>query len=191
MTFGYKFSWSDMEILKQTWETIAKRNNGTFKIKNVRSFANTNDPTLRYFELTIPFADNNIVLLSTELKPLKVSCKFKSELFLEFLIYPEDYTDKISKLFGLKEIEIGDPKFDPKFIIKGNNAGSIKKLLTLELREFLIKNYISNFKMEKSEGISTLEMNISVKELEFEVMQNVIQTFKDCITIINQQNNLR
>ena len=186
MTFGYKFSWSDMEILKKTWESIAKSNNGTFKIKNVRSFANTNDPTLRKFELTIPFAGSNIVLLSTELKPLKLSYKFKNELFLEFLIYPEDFTDKIGKLFGLKEIEIGDPEFDPKFIIKGNNTGSIKKLMTLELREFLLKNYISNFKMENLEGFSTLEMNISVKELEFEAMQNVIQTFKDCITIIKQ-----
>jgi hypothetical protein len=185
MSLGCKFSWSEIEILCKTWDALAIKNNGTFVTRNVRQGNGSIDYTSTNYELRIPFANNHIILLTDNHMPLKVYFHFLHDTGCDFLIYPEDYADKLAKVFGLKEIRIGDPVFDPKFIIKGNNPDFIKRILTFELRNFLLNNFVSNFKMEAAEGASLLEMNISVKELDAVEMQNVIQTFTDCIVSVN------
>ena len=180
MTQGYKFSWAELDILKQNWKKFADENHGEFKITNVNSFENSSQK----FKLTIPFLDGQITFHSTEFKPLKIIYSFASINFNEFLIYPEDFTDRIGKLFGQKEIEIGDSVFDRNFIIKGNSEEFVKKLLTEELKRFLLENSISNFKLEKTEHESTLELNIAINELEIAKMKEVLKIFKDCVTIV-------
>jgi len=184
MTQGYKFSWAELEILKQNWKKFADENRGEFRLKTVDSF-NISSQT---FKLTIPFLDNKITFYSTEFKPLKISYSFDSVNFNEFLIYPEDLTDKIGKLFGIKEIEIGDSTFDRNFIIRGNNESFIKKLLNEEMKRFLMENSISNFKLEKTEHETTLELNVAINELEIEKMKEALSVFKNSVTIIKTNN---
>jgi len=189
MTLGYKFSWSDMEILMRNWKKFADENSGEFKIINVHSYANHEDPILKKFELKIPFNNGQILFITTEFKPLKVSYSFNKDISNEFLIYNEDFTDKILKHFGFKEIEIGDPSFDNKFIIKGSNELFMRKILSFELKEFLKENDIANFKLEKNENGSVLELNIAINELEVLNLKKILERFKVCITIIQEENN--
>jgi len=180
----YKFSWNEIDILSQRWKQLADENKGEFKVIKVNEFGHVNDSTIRKFRLTIPFLNGKIILLTTEFKPLKVSYSFNTVNFNEFLIYPEDFTDRIGKLFGLKEIEIGDNEFDRNFIIKCDNDEFIKKLLTKELKRFMLENDISNFKLEKIEHDSILEMNIAINELDTHKVMEVLKAFKEFINRI-------
>jgi hypothetical protein len=190
MSLGYKFSWTEMDLLSQNWNDFAKKHDGEFKVINVRSAANFSDPTLRKFLLEIPYLDGQITFLTTETKPLKVSYSFPKTLTHEFLIYNEDFTDKILKHFGLQEIEIGDPVFDKNFIIKGNNEIFMRKILSTELKAFLLENSIANFKLEKVEEGSSLELNIAINELEVSNLTKILERFKDCISMITGKNNV-
>ncbi|WP_196888478.1 hypothetical protein [Aureivirga sp. CE67] len=44
-------------------------------------------------------------------------------------IYQENMFNRIGKIFGLQDIQIGDFHFDPKFIIKGNNPNKLQQVL--------------------------------------------------------------
>jgi hypothetical protein len=181
MALNCKYSWSEMEQLQQNWGNFSKENGGEFKIIQAHSYGNIEDPTLRKFEMSIPFAESQIIFLTTEINPLKVNFLFNTAIFNEFLMYPEDFTDKICKLFGFKEIEIGDNEFDKNFIIKGSDEIFMKKVLFHELKKFLLENYIANFKLENGEKGIILELNLVINEIETENLQILLTLFKECI----------
>ena len=191
MKQGYKYTWTEMEILKQNWLKLAKEFNGTYKTIHSESFGNFDDPILNKFDLRIPHESGEIFLLTTEFKPLKVSFSFPSKLNTDFLIYPEDFTDKIGKFFGLKEIEIDDYRFDSKYLIKGSNEKLIKLILTKPLKEYLLNNHVSNFKLQTEKQESVLELNIVINELKYDEMNKLIELFKETIELIksNLPNN--
>jgi len=188
MRLGFKYSWSEMAILQENWGKIAKQLEGTFKTINVRSTANISDSTIRKFKLTIPVEGDQITILSTEFNPLKLSCTFNFNSDNEFLIYPEDFTDKISKLFGYKEVQLDDSEFDKAFMIRSKNKEFIKKLLPIRMRKFLLENYVTNFKYENLKSNSALELNVTIDELDNNKMLQAINIFTDCVLII--RNNL-
>ena len=173
-----------MAILQENWENLAKQLEGTFKTINVRSTANIGDPTLRKFKLTIPVDGEQITLLSTEFNPLKLSCTFNFISKNEFLIYPEDFMDRISKFLGYREIQLEDPEFDKAFMIRSKNKEFIKKLLPIRTRKFLLEHHVTNFKYENLKDSSTLELNITVDELDNNKMMQAINIFRECILIV-------
>ena len=103
----------------------------------------------------------------------------KINLKLEFLIYNEDWMDKIGKLFGLTEYEIGIKEFDEKFIIRGSNKRFVSKILDKQTREFLSKNdSLSNCKLETSSGKSRLILNAPFNETNLAKFDNTIDFIK-------------
>jgi len=104
-----KYSWTEIDTLRNIWKTFADKNAGEFKIFVTKT-------NLRRFEILFPFSDNQIKFITTEFKPLKIYYTFKKSLIDEFLIYYEDFTDKIMKFFGSKKFLIDDLTFDKKFI---------------------------------------------------------------------------
>ncbi len=176
MKLGYKYTWTEMEILKQNWGLLAKEYGGTYKTIN-----SVSDPILKKFDLRIPFENEQITLLTTVFKPLKVSYTFPLKCNADFLIYPEDYTDTIRKFFGLQEIEIEDSLFDNRFLIKGINKDFIKLILTKDLKEYLLNNDVANFKLESNDQKSILELNIVINELKYDEMHRIIELFKETI----------
>ena len=188
MPISSKFSWSEIAVLEKNWRNFAEENFGEYKTINVSSY--TNESGLFKFEMKIPFSNGQISFLTTEFKPLKISYLFDKFNPNEFIIYPEDFTDRIGKLFGLKEIETGDTEFDRKFIIKSNNEIFLRAILSFEIKKFLTDNFIANFKLEKTDSSSTLEMNAAINELEMTSIKNILKLFKECITISNRENYL-
>lgn len=69
------------------------------------------------------------------LVPFKVNGNF------HFKIHKKGWLGKASKLFGAKDIKIGDKSFDKKFIIKGNNDQKITELFNSEELRKLIKKH--------------------------------------------------
>jgi len=181
MKLGYKFSWSEIDLLMENWQKLAEENQGKSKTIVI------GDGTYRRFELKIPFSDGEIEFITDECKPLKVKYSFKKRLGFEFLIYPEDFMDRISKLFGNKEIITGDKLFDDKYFIKGNDELLVKSILTPSLRNYLLENSVSNFKLEKIDDFEVLELNIMINELEYSSMNRVLGLFKETIYIIQAE----
>ncbi len=186
---NYKYTWTQIEELGIKWKLIAEEHNGMSRVIKVQSFANTSDPFLRKFELKIPFKESEILFITTEHKPLKISYIFKDNLNVEFLLYPEDFTDKISKFFGLKELEIGNNEFDNRFIIKCKEKELINQIFSKEIRKYFINSQISNFKLFTEKEISVLELNILINELNKEQMNQVLNVMKNIIEIISCYDN--
>lgn len=50
--------------------------------------------------------------------------------FLRCEVYPEGFFNRLGKLLGMTDLEIGSPNFDATYIITGNSAARIQDLLT-------------------------------------------------------------
>jgi len=178
-----------MEVLSENWKIFAKNHFGKSKTIGAQSFGNWSDPVLRKFELKIPFSKGEIVLATSEFKPLKLTYQFSKGTNIEFLIYPEDFTDKIANFLGSKEIEIGHKEFDENYFIKGSNEKFMHRLLNSQTRKFLLNNYISNFKLCQVNKADMIELNIVINELELVEMEKVLKLFKNCITLVENGIN--
>ena len=85
---------------------------------------------------------------------------------LYFKISRQGFFSSIGKIFGMQDIEIGDPFFDEQFIIKGNNPekikllfsdGNIKELCQSQPRIHLsIKDDEGRFGTDFPEGVDAL-----------------------------------
>lgn len=45
-----------------------------------------------------------------------------------FTVYRRGLLSSVGKLFGMQDIEVGDPGFDRDFIVQGNDVGKVKEL---------------------------------------------------------------
>lgn len=53
-----------------------------------------------------------------------------------FVIHPEDFLNKIGKLFGMQDVVLGYPEFDRNVIVKTTDAGKAKAMLSdVEVRQ--------------------------------------------------------
>ncbi len=177
---SYKYSWTEIEVLKQNWKNIAVEFNGSFKTIKNQSF-DTADPYIRSFDLKIPFIEGKICINTSEFRPLKLCYNFSEKIPGEFIIYPEDFMDKIAKFLGAKELETGNKEFDNKFFIKGNDKKLIESILTKKHQEYLINNQIINLKLEKNKNHTKLELNIVINELEYSNMKSAIDLFRNVL----------
>jgi len=56
-----------------------------------------------------------------------------------FTLYREKPLHQVNKVLGMQDIVIGDPEFDRRYIIKSNNEGYLKELLSnFNVRELII-----------------------------------------------------
>ncbi|MBN2745410.1 MAG: hypothetical protein JXR34_01675, partial [Bacteroidales bacterium] len=142
----------------QDWRDFAKKHNGSVKVTKTpfSPLGGGMSVWLRVF-LSIPHYNSNIVFFTGEAAEIKVYYDFKKDIGLNFLIYKEDYLDKIGKHFHLiNEIQINDFEFDKHFFIQSNNESFVKEVLCDSIKEFLLKNnkYVANFKLEKEKTSS-------------------------------------
>lgn len=96
---------------------------------------------------------------------------------LYFNISRQGFFSSIGKLFGMQDIEIGDPFFDEQFIIKGNNPEKIKLLLAdKNIRELCQRQPRINFRIKDDEGRFGPDFPEGVDELYFECVGVIKET---------------
>ena len=140
------------------YKEIAKKYNGSCKLKKTAPGIGGMN-SWKVFVINLPYKNGEIHFQISEASPIKIDYEFSKNLNLEFLIYHEDWMDKIGKLFGQKEYEIGIKEFDEKFIIKGSNKRFDSRIFDKRTREFLLKNdSLSNCKLETNIDKSKLEL---------------------------------
>jgi len=164
------------------WKEFAQKHNGKIVYsKTGTSPTGFGMSSWKKVYLKIPYENSEIVFETGEATRMQLYFGFKTDLGKSFLIYPEDYMDKVSKYLKLlKEIEIGDAEFDKRFIIKTNNESFINKMLNEEIKDFLIKyvDRISNYKLEKVKGSSILQFNAPFSENNNVFMERVLSFMK-------------
>ena len=104
---------------------------------------------------------------------------------LQFKIYPEGFFSSIGKMFGMQDIEIGDPFFDRKYIIKSNNEQKIKQLLADDtLKELINKLPRVHFEIRDDEGWFSKEFPDGVEQLYFQCV-GVIKKTEQLMALFN------
>ncbi|MDE2886835.1 MAG: DUF3137 domain-containing protein [Gemmatimonadota bacterium] len=88
---------------------------------------------------------------------------------LYFDVSLEGFLNSIGRLFGMRDIVIGDRFFDDRFLIKGNSPEKIKLLLADErIRELFQKQPKVHLRIKDDEGIFGADFPDGVDELYFE-----------------------
>lgn len=96
---------------------------------------------------------------------------------LYFKITREGFFSSIGKFFGMQDIEIGDPFFDDKFIIKGNNPEKIKLLLAEpKIKELCQQQPRIYFTIKDDEGWFGTDFPEGVDELYFSCVGVIKET---------------
>lgn len=98
----------------------------------------------------------------------RVTVPFISNDNFRFEIYEKSIFSSVAKIFGLQDIEIGDEKFDKRFIIKSNDELKIKSLLwNSNLRNAI--EQLQNFNLQTSDQKGVWEEKLPENELELSV----------------------
>jgi hypothetical protein len=88
-----------------------------------------------------------------------------------FNIYRKSVFSWIVKLFGLKDIEIGDAFFDEEFIIQGDPETLVRRLFSnVEVRQLIQSQPDIHFQVKDDEGWFNTKFPEGVDELYFEVV---------------------
>jgi hypothetical protein len=88
-----------------------------------------------------------------------------------FNIYRKNAFSWIGKLFGVKDIEIGDAFFDEEFIIQGEPEALVNRLLSnVEVRQLIQSQPDIHFQVKDDEGWFRTKFREGVDELYFEVV---------------------
>ncbi|OQX85183.1 hypothetical protein B6D60_08285 [candidate division KSB1 bacterium 4484_87] len=101
---------------------------------------------------------------------------------LKLKIYREGIIQKLTKLFGTKDIIFGDRTFDKRYIIEGSHEDKIKTLITpkiratiIELGEIMIILDGKKFSYEQSGKIIDIQKLYKVLDLLVELANGVQQ----------------
>lgn len=87
---------------------------------------------------------------------------------LTFTVYRAGLLSDIGKLFGMQDVEIGEPFFDRMFVIKSNNEDQVRRLFANErLRKMLRDQPDVRFIVKDDEGYFRHLFPGGVHELEF------------------------
>ena len=166
----------------QDWQAFAKKHNGSLKsTKTGFSPVGFGMSVWKRVYLSIPYSRSEIVFFTGEEAQMKIYYNFNKDIRLNFLIYQEDYMDKIGKYFNLlSDITIHEAEFDNAFFIKSNDEQFVKRVLSREVMDFLLKNrrYLANFKLENVKNSTVLELNSPFDEKDLIHMEEVVSFLK-------------
>jgi hypothetical protein len=88
-----------------------------------------------------------------------------------FKIYRKGFFSELGKLFGMQDIEIGEPEFDEAFILKGNDEGTVRDLFASpEIRRLALAQPRMSLEVKDSEGWFGPRFPPDVNELYFQVV---------------------
>jgi hypothetical protein len=91
-----------------------------------------------------------------------------------FKIYQQGFFSGLGKLLGMEDIEVGDPEFDDRYIIQGNNLGKVQLLFANPtIRQLIQAQPSMNLEVKDDEGWFGTHFPEGVDELYFTVVGTV------------------
>ncbi len=130
----------DISKKRDFWKEFAKETNGTFNVKH------TVAKDLKILELKIPYNQYLVEFTESDAHPLKINCKLNVNQKFDFSVSYEDAMEKLLKFFGNQDIQVGDKAFDKKYLIQGEKADLIKKVLMKDrIKTILLSNNVFSY----------------------------------------------
>ena len=149
---------------RELWKQISVEYKGEFRI----SFNSGNE--IEIHRLHIPYKKWNLKISESDTKPLKFEIEFGSQFDYELTIGWEDSIEKLLKLLGKREIEIGNKSFDEHYLINSNDREITLKFFSTEIIDCLLKynvysiSYFTDIKKQTSNLISVISRTIDDKK---------------------------
>jgi hypothetical protein len=151
-TKGY----NDVSLKRELWKEISNEFNGKFIISH------NSGNGLEVLKIDIPYKNLEIKLSESDTQPLKFRISFISHVDYELIIGYKDSIDRLLKRLGKKEIELGNEKFDNKYLIKSKDSELTKKIITQDIIDNFLKYniyslaYTTEYKSRTSNLISVI-----------------------------------
>lgn len=182
-----KLGYHNVSQKRTVWREISEQYSGKFSIFQTKS------NVLERFNLVIPYNEINIEITESDTRPLKLSFEAELHKKFEFSISQEDFTDKITKFFGKKELQIKDKEFNDLFFLKSNNDFLLIEFLDnpeliAQIKELNLYSMNCEFNKKTSfyHFLSVFSYNIKKKETLDEIIQLhfiIIQRLKSLMLI--------
>ena len=106
-----------------------------------------------------------------------------------FAIYPEDFLNRIGKLFGLQDEILGYPEFDHRIIVKTDNVARLKRLLAPpEKREIFQQLSGFSFKLGNNQEDEDryLELNIQRAITDLNELKRLLSVFYNVLIALEK-----
>jgi hypothetical protein len=109
--------------------------------------------------LQIPYKRYNIKFTESDTLPLKINCKLPINQLFEFSVSYEDSIEKLLKLFGHQDIQVGDTLFDKKYLIQGTDDELVTYLFADgETKAILLSNNVFSFTCRYDKTDRTIQL---------------------------------
>ncbi len=177
----------DVSQKRELWQEIGNEFKGKFII------GHNSGNELEILKISIPYKNWEIILSESDTRPLKFEISFTSEIDYELIIGYEDAIEKLLKRLGRKEIELGNEKFDTKYLVRSHNFAMTKKIITQDIIDDFIKldiysfAYTTDLKKRTSHLISVISRTIDDKSTIEELIRlhiRIIDRFKELMLIV-------
>jgi hypothetical protein len=106
----------------------------------------------------------------------------------EFLIQPEDFLNRLGKLFGGQDVVLGYPEFDKNVLVKTNNPERLKTLFAdAETRELFValSGYSFGITTSKDDESKVLELHIQ-RVIAVEDMKHAFDAFVRALDLLTR-----
>jgi hypothetical protein len=144
--------WLFAKNYEKVWKQFAAENNAVYKptqeyivASNYKGYTITIDSYTHYIE-----SGGN----TYKKEYVRAMVEFYDADHLELILTEEIFVDKIKKMLGYKEMQLGHLAFDEHFFIQGNDENKIRQLLSKEhLQEALLIQKPIRFCITKETGL--------------------------------------
>ena len=130
----------DISEKRHFWQELANELSGMFIIEHTVS------KDLESLFLHLPYKHYRIEFSESDTHPLKITCKLEVNHPFEFNISYEDSIEKLLKLFGQQDVQVGDEAFDHRYLIQGSDDELIADLFgKSEIKSILLSSNVFSF----------------------------------------------
>jgi hypothetical protein len=181
-THGYL----DVISKRELFSEISKLYNGDFVIKH------TPGNVLTTFSISIPYKKWVIELTESDTRPLKFQISIETQIDFELIISWEDAIEKILKMFGKPEIQLGLKEFDDHYLVKSNKPDLAKRVLSVEIQKILLLYNVPAISIIKeNNNITILRSVISRSFDDKKSYTDIIQLHQLLIDKLEQVNVIK
>lgn len=116
---------------ESVWQQFSTENNGLYVVGKYHNLDSVEIVYLNHKIIFDCYIHYQVVRgASFETAFTRVRLEFRSPDELKFRLTSQGFIDKVGKLLGAQDIQIGDSAFDNKFMIKGNDEFKIRTILS-------------------------------------------------------------
>jgi len=142
---GPSMGYIDVFPDRMMWQEMAKELGAEFKVRRGAS------QDYEIHQLSLPYKDCIIQSTVSSHRPLKFQIAFKRNLDFDMIISWEDFLERLFKKIRKPEIQLHHKEFDKHYLIKSNRPDLLKRILSREIQEIMLKYniYSISYQFEK------------------------------------------